>query len=393
MKGVNRTVGALPPGPPRLPLGSVLQGRYRLLSVVGDGAMGSVYRAERIGLERQVAVKFIDSAIARDPSFVKRFEVELRAMGRLSHPNCISVIDYGFEALPYFVMELVEGRSLRSLLAGGRLPPQRALGIALQLLAGLAHAHSKGVVHRDVKPENVLLEAALGVSGDCVRIVDFGLAKLLDSASKLTLGTLLGSPHYMPPEQLTAGEIDPRADIYTTGIVLFEMLTGARPFDGPSLGDVLLAQKQDLPPSFDKLAPGLQVSPALERVVRRALEKAPGARFRSALEMKAALEALPEMAAAAGAAAIRPPASEAANTQAAQAGGGGATPGRGERPRAALVRRGRAALGVTLDHARRLGGVARSRWSTLPRHGRRAAAIAAVGLTTAVLVTVALVAS
>jgi eukaryotic-like serine/threonine-protein kinase len=395
---VTRSAGAPPPGPPRLPLGSVLQGRYRLLSVIGDGAMGSVYRAERIGLERQVAVKFIDSAIARDPSFVKRFEVELRAMGRLAHPHCISVIDYGVEALPYLVMELVEGQSLRSLLAGGRLPPRRALTIACQLLAGLAHAHAKGIVHRDVKPENVLLEAALGVSGDCVRIVDFGLAKLLDSASKLTLGTLLGSPHYMPPEQMSAGaEIDARVDIYTTGIVLYEMLTGARPFDGPTLGDVLLAQKQDPPPRFSKVAPGLQASPALERVVRRALEKAPGARFQSALEMIAAIEALPELAArdgapqprAAAAAAAPPPAPP---PDALAPDPAHPPPARARRAADALARRAGAGLRVALGGGRAAARAVRSRWSSLPRHGRLAAAIVLAGLTTALFVAVALAA-
>jgi serine/threonine protein kinase len=292
---VERTAGAAPPGPPRLPLGSVLQGRYRLLSAIGDGAMGTVYRAERIGLDRKVAVKFIDSAIARDPSFVKRFQNELRAMGRLAHPNCVSVLDYGFESLPYMVMDMVEGTSLRSTLASGPLPPRRALSIACQLLAGLAHAHSKGIVHRDIKPENILLEQAVGLTGDHVRIVDFGLAKLLDSASKLTLGKLLGSPHYMPPEQMREGEIDERVDIYTTGIVMFEMLTGRKPFDGASIGDVFLAQKQQPPPPFEKVAPNLRVSPVLERVVRRAMAKSPAARFSTALEMKAAIEAVPDL--------------------------------------------------------------------------------------------------
>jgi eukaryotic-like serine/threonine-protein kinase len=266
-----------------------------LLSAIGDGAMGSVYRAGRIGLDREVAVKFIDSRIARDASFRRRFEVELRAMGRLKHPNCVSVIDYGVEALPYLVMEMVEGQSLRSLLGGGPLPAPRALAITSQLLAGLAHAHAKGIVHRDIKPENILLENVIGVPGDCVRIVDFGLAKLLDGASSLTLGSLLGSPHYMPPEQMRPGDIDERVDIYSTGIVMFEMLTGRKPFDGPNIGDVLLAQKQQPPPSLASAAPGLTASPALERVIQRALEKYPGARFRSALDMQRAIAALPDV--------------------------------------------------------------------------------------------------
>jgi serine/threonine-protein kinase len=273
----------------------VLQGRYRLLSAIGDGAMGSVYRAGRIGLDRDVAVKFIDSRIARDADFRKRFELELRAMGRLRHPNCVSVIDYGFESLPYLVMELVEGQSLRALLGAGPVRPRRALAITGQLLAGLAHAHARGIIHRDVKPENILLESVVGVAGDYVRIVDFGLAKLLDGASSVTLGKVLGSPHYMPPEQMRAGDIDARMDIYSTGIVLFEMLTGRRPFEGSNIGDVLLAQKQQPAPPLSQAAPGLAPSPALERLVQRALEKYPGDRFRTALDMQRAIEALPEL--------------------------------------------------------------------------------------------------
>jgi serine/threonine protein kinase len=273
----------------------VLQGRYRLLSAIGDGAMGSVYRAGRIGLEREVAVKFIDSRIARDDSFRQRFEVELRAMGRLKHPHCVSVIDHGFESLPYLVMEMVEGQSLRTLLNDGPLPPRRALAITRQLLAGLAHAHAKGIVHRDVKPENILLEQVVGVPGDWVRIVDFGLAKLLDGASALTLGKLLGSPHYMPPEQMRAGEIDARVDVYSTGIVLFEMLAGRRPFEGANIGDVLLAQKQQPAPPLGQVAPALRPSPALERLIQRAMEKYPGDRFRTALDMQRALDTLPEL--------------------------------------------------------------------------------------------------
>jgi eukaryotic-like serine/threonine-protein kinase len=257
--------------------------------------MGSVYRAGRIGLEREVAVKFIDSRIARDPDFRRRFEQELRAMGRLKHPNCVSVIDYGFESLPYLVMELVDGQSLRALLGVGAVPPRRALAITRQLLAGLAHAHAKGIIHRDVKPENVLLERVIGVPDDYVRIVDFGLAKLLDGASSVTHGKVLGSPHYMPPEQMRAGDIDARMDIYSTGIVLFEMLTGRRPFEGANIGEVLLAQKQQTAPPLSKAAPGLAPSPALERLVQRALEKYPGDRFRSALDMQKAIEALPEL--------------------------------------------------------------------------------------------------
>jgi serine/threonine-protein kinase len=207
----------------------------------------------------------------------------------------VSVIDYGFESLPYLVMELVEGQSLRALLGAGPVRPRRALAITGQLLAGLAHAHARGIIHRDVKPENILLESVVGVAGDYVRIVDFGLAKLLDGASSVTLGKVLGSPHYMPPEQMRAGDIDARMDIYSTGIVLFEMLTGRRPFEGSNIGEVLLAQKQQPAPPLSRAAPGLAASPALQRLVQRALEKYPGDRFRPALDLQRAIESLPEL--------------------------------------------------------------------------------------------------
>jgi hypothetical protein len=293
---VDEAAGTLVAREPWRPVvGSVLQGRYRLLAMVGEGAMGSVYRAERLGIDRPVAVKFLHGVVARDPSFVQRFQVEAQAMGRLSHPNCISVIDLGVEPLPYLVMDFVDGVSLRTLIDRGPLPVRRALNIAGQLLAGLAHAHAKGIVHRDVKPENIFIQETVGLAGDHVRILDFGLARLLDGASKLTLGTLLGTPHYMPPEQMRDGEIDERVDIYTAGIVLYEMLTGRKPFDGPTLSEIFLAQKEKPPPTFRAAAPGLQASAELEAVVCRAVEKLPASRFASALAMKNALEAVPEL--------------------------------------------------------------------------------------------------
>ena len=279
----------------RPPIGGVLNERYRLLALIGEGALGTVYRAERLGIDRPVAVKFLQAEVARDPNFVQRFQIEARALARLSHPNCISVLDFGVERLPYLVMDFVEGVSLRRLIDDRPLEPRRAVGIASQLLAGLAHAHSKGVIHRDIKPENIVIERGTGLDGDHVRILDFGMAKLLDGGSMLTMGMFLGTPNYMAPEQLGEGELDERADQYAAGIILYEMLTGRKPFDRPSIPEILLAQKETPAPPFRAIAPEVRVSATLEAVVRRALKKSPTARFPSALAMREVLEALTEL--------------------------------------------------------------------------------------------------
>jgi tRNA A-37 threonylcarbamoyl transferase component Bud32 len=271
------------------PVGSILDGRYRVISLLEKGAMGEVYLGERIGIERRVALKFLSPSLTRDLTFLKRFGIEAKALGRLSHPNCVSVIDFGGHSAPYLVMDLVGGTSLRAIIDQGALPADRAVAIARQMLAGLGHAHSRGIIHRDAKPENVVLESAIGVRGDHVRILDFGLAKLRDDSSDLTKGMLLGTPCYLSPEQLSGAEIDERADIYTCGIVLYEMLTGRCPFDG-NLGETLLAQKQMPPPPMRAVAPEIAIPAPLEAVIRRALEKSAGDRFASALEMITALD-------------------------------------------------------------------------------------------------------
>jgi serine/threonine-protein kinase len=214
-------------------------------------------------------------------------------MSRLGHPNCVSVIDFGVDGVPYLVMDLVEGRALRVVLADGPLPVRRARGIARQLLAALAHAHAQEIIHRDIKPENILLGEAVGFE-DHVRILDFGLAKLLDNSQQLTVGMALGTPSYMAPEQMREGPVDARVDLYGVGLVLYEMLTGQKAFDAPSTAEILLKQRHQPPPPFSQAAPGVAVPAALEALVMRALEKDPGARFASALAMREALEACAE---------------------------------------------------------------------------------------------------
>ena len=285
---------APPPAPAVDPrLGRVLQDRYKILAPIAAGAMGSVYRAERLMLGRPVAVKFLHAQLANEPLLVKRFEVEARAMSRLAHPNCVAVTDFGVDELPYLVMDFVQGKSLRALIEEGPLPATRAVRIARQILAGLAHAHGQGIIHRDIKPENVLIEPVAGIE-DHVRVLDFGLAKFMSSQAKLTQGMTLGTPNYMAPELTKEGGFDERVDLYAAGIVLYEMLAGRPPFQAPDVAEVFLRLLTMAPPPLRQANPRAAVSAELERVVTRSIAKDPAQRFPSAAEMSAALEAVPE---------------------------------------------------------------------------------------------------
>jgi serine/threonine-protein kinase len=258
--------------------------------------MGVVYRGERLELGRAVAIKFLHPWMAADSSFQRRFQIEAQAMSRLSHPCCVSVIDYGVQGdSPFMVMDFVTGQTLRTLLReGGPLPVRRALGIVRQVLAGLAHAHAQGIVHRDIKPDNILLTEAIGL-GDQVRILDFGLAKLRDTVTNLTTGLAVGTPSYMAPEQIRAGEIDVRTDLYSVGVLLFELLTGAKPFDGERAADVMRKHQEEAAPTLGSIRPGAGFSPELEAVVRKAMAKQPADRFQTAGAFAGALEVLPDV--------------------------------------------------------------------------------------------------
>ena len=279
------------PADPRI--GRVLQERYRITGQIAEGGMGVVYRAERIGLGRVVAIKFLHAQMARDPQIKRRFEIEAQAMSRLSHPNCIGVLDFGVDDLPYVVIDYVEGAPLDAAVRAGPMPARRAIKIVRQILAALAHAHAHGIVHRDIKPENVVLEGTPGLE-DHVRILDFGLAKLMGSDFGLTVGLAVGTPHYMAPEQMSERPVDGRADLYATGIVLYELLTGQKAFDGAEVGDVLLAHLGTPPPKLREVAAWGRFSAELEAVVVRAMAKKPEDRYASANAMMAALDEVPE---------------------------------------------------------------------------------------------------
>jgi eukaryotic-like serine/threonine-protein kinase len=274
-------------------IGRILQDRYKILSRIGEGAMGVVYRAERLSLGRQVAVKFLHAQLAGDPVLVKRFDLEAQAMSSLAHPNCVSVIDFGVDGWPYLVMDFVPGTSLRALVAQGPLPARRALRVVRQVLAALAHAHAHGIVHRDIKPENILVDASSGIE-DHVRVLDFGLAKFLGSDIRLTLNSVLGTPNYMAPEMTREGSIDERIDLYAAGVVLFEILTGRAPFDAPDVGQIFVKVLGMPPPKLRQWAPQASFSEELESFLLRAMSKLPAQRFPSASIMVELLDALPE---------------------------------------------------------------------------------------------------
>jgi len=266
--------------------GRTLDQKYYLESKLGVGGMGTVYRAGRLLIGDRVAVKVLHTDQMADPQAVERFRREAQTAARLKHPNVVTVYDFGVsrEGLNYQVMELAEGESLRSLIERhGRLAETAAAEIIRQVCAALDEAHRQGIVHRDIKPENILVQIIPG--GLQVKVLDFGIAALRDvKAGRLTrTGAVAGTPHYMSPEQCLGEELDGRSDIYSLGIVLFEMLTGVVPFDSPTTTAIVVKHVNDPPPPPRTLNP--KISPAVESVALRALEKRRDARPQTAGEM------------------------------------------------------------------------------------------------------------
>lgn len=267
--------------------GAELGSRYHVVSLLGEGGMGSVYKAVDRELDRLVAIKVIRPGLVADPSAVQRFKQELLLGSRISHKHILRIHDLGeVEGLKFISMAFVDGEDLHTILRReGRLPLERALGIARQVADALAAAHAEGVVHRDLKPHNVLIDR----SGTAF-ISDFGLAKSLVSAPDMTRsGELLGTPRYMAPEQVSGGPIDHRVDIYAFGLILYEMATGTVPFRGNSAIQELLARVQHKPPDPATINPDLPK--ALSAVILRCLETDPADRYQSADEILNALDA------------------------------------------------------------------------------------------------------
>jgi serine/threonine protein kinase len=269
-------------------------GPYEILALLGSGGMGEVYRARHGRLERDVALKVLPSHLADEPEALARFAAEARAVAALSHPNILAIHDFAAEdGTAFAVMELLEGETLRERLARGALPPRKAAECAVQIARGLGAAHEKGIVHRDLKPENLFL-----TRDGQVKILDFGLARQeparpASDTDSPTLtrqtqpGTVLGTVGYMAPEQVRGLAATPRSDIFSLGAVLYEMLTGRRAFQRPTGAETMTAILNDEPPGLDESG---GVSPALERILRRCLEKRPEDRFRSVHDLAFALE-------------------------------------------------------------------------------------------------------
>jgi tRNA A-37 threonylcarbamoyl transferase component Bud32 len=272
--------------------GTVLEDRYRVLDVLGEGGIGIVYAAEHIRLKQRVAIKILKSSLVTHPSLRPRFEREGLALAALSHPNIVAVRDFGVaDGYPYIAMELLEGRTLRSVMDERRLPLDRVMVIARELLRGLAHAHSENIAHRDLKPGNVLL-CPVPRGPDHVKLFDFGFAQLLAAQGQANLSLAdeaFGTPAYMAPEQLTGGTTGPRTDVYAFGVLFFELLTGQKPFEG-SLSEMVRAHlTAPVPRLWDK-APELAARADLQAIVDRCLAKSPDLRFPNAKELLAAVE-------------------------------------------------------------------------------------------------------
>jgi serine/threonine-protein kinase len=293
-----------PPGEPDPLVGRLLSGRYRLIEPIASGGMGTVYLGEHVHLRKRVAVKILLPDAAKDPQMVGRFEREAIAGAHVSHPHVVVATDFGKEpdGFQFLVLEYVSGVTLADVLEDGPLEVPEALKVARQLARGLNAVHEKGIIHRDIKPKNVILSDIDGSA----KLVDFGFAKIqVDRLSMvdpeeafaaehrdLTLvGTVFGTVAYMAPEIVNGmDQLDPRADLYALGVTLYEMLSGVLPFQGANNAELFQAISAAPPPPIEERAPGLEVPYAVEALVRKLLEKDPAARFQTAAELLQALE-------------------------------------------------------------------------------------------------------
>ena len=297
-------------------IGRLISARYRLIAPLGEGGMATIWRAVDEQLDREVAVKLLRPQFSADPGFAARFKQEARSAGGLSHPNIVSVYDYGTDGADgeqYIVMELVEGQDLSAILHDrGALSVDDAVRVAIAVASALEVAHRKGIVHRDVKPGNILITD----SGD-IKVTDFGIARAVAEASMTVTGTTLGSVHYFSPEQARGDQVTGASDVYALAIVLFEMLTGRRPFEADSAAAVALKRLSEDAPTPTSI--GHPVAPGLEAILMRALSREQADRYPDAGAFAEALRvwrrdpgAAPVAAAGAVAAAVAttPPAGE-----------------------------------------------------------------------------------
>ena len=273
-------------------------GPYEIGAPLGAGGMGEVYRARDTRLDRTVAVKILPEAFARDSDRLQRFEHEARILSTLNHPNLLAIYDVGAQdGIHYLVSEFLEGQTLRERMSSTVLPQRKVTEYALQIANGLAAAHDKGIVHRDLKPENVFV-----THEERVKILDFGLAKqarpsdlaaetaAMTGPNPTAAGMVLGTVGYMSPEQVKGQPADHRSDIFSFGAILYEMISGKRAFKGESGVETMSAILKEDPPELTES--GLHISPGLERIVRRCLEKSPPQRFQSAKDLAFAVDTI-----------------------------------------------------------------------------------------------------
>ena len=278
-------------------IGRVLDSKYELVARLGEGGMGTVYRARRLHIGDEVAVKILHHRFIRERGGIERFRREARSAAMIRHANVVTIHDFsepqGEGASAYIVMELVRGTSLRDLLRQeGRLAPERAVALMRDICAGVGIAHRQGIVHRDLKPDNVVVVPPdLEGEREMAKVLDFGLAKLHDIAAEISLtqaGAVMGTPYYMSPEQWRGESLDARADVYSLGAMLYEMLTDSPPFHATNLAGLMTKHLNEAPPD---LMPNLEISPALEVVCRRALSKNPDERQADAAVLSRELQA------------------------------------------------------------------------------------------------------
>jgi serine/threonine-protein kinase len=258
---------------------TVFDGRYRIVRRLGAGGMANVYMAEDEELDRPVAIKILNDRYANDELFVERFRREARSAAALSHPNIVSIYDRGeAEGTYYIAMEVIDGASLKELIRqNGRLRPAQAIAYTRQILSALRFAHKNGIVHRDIKPHNILIGAE-----ERLKVTDFGIARA--GASQMTeAGSIMGTAHYLSPEQARGAQVTAASDLYSVGVVLYEMLTGDVPFTGDTPVEIAMKHLNDAPRPPSARVPGIPAD--LDRIVMRALAKDPQDRYRSAEEL------------------------------------------------------------------------------------------------------------
>jgi serine/threonine-protein kinase len=265
-----------------MPVDTKKLGRYEIVGELGKGAMGVVYCARDPLLDRTVAIKTVNMELAQDEmaEYEARFYQEAKAAGGLNHPNIVIIYDIGkSEKIAYMAMELLQGKELKTLLAAGKaLPVPFAVDVAAQMAEGLAYAHEHGIVHRDIKPANIMI-----VRGELVKITDFGIARMRTANVQTQVGIVLGSPRYMSPEQVAGKRAEPRSDLFSVGVILYEMVTGRPPFNGEDVTSVMFQILNFVPPPPSSLNP--EVPEMLDFIVAKAIAKAPADRYGNTREM------------------------------------------------------------------------------------------------------------